>query len=239
MTVTLQPAATDGPFEVTARYLVGADGGRSTVRSMLGIAVEELGSEGDHLSALFRADLSAVMPGVPYVLAVTVAPGAEGLFATTGTARPLDLRHRVASGGGGDPRRLAGRADGRADPRGLGPARSPAGDHRHLPVVVRGVGRAPAAVVGRVFLVGDAAHRTTPRGATGMNTGIADGHNLGLEAGLGGPWLGGAVAARLVRVRAGAESAGPTPRRRCSPAWARAVSTDSIRTSESGTPRVR
>jgi hypothetical protein len=30
-----------------------------------------------------------------------------------------------------------------------------------------------------VFLVGDAAHRTTPRGATGMNTGIADGHNLG------------------------------------------------------------
>jgi hypothetical protein len=33
--------------------------------------------------------------------------------------------------------------------------------------------------VGRVFLVGDAAHRTTPRGATGMNTGIADGHNLG------------------------------------------------------------
>ena len=33
--------------------------------------------------------------------------------------------------------------------------------------------------VGEVFLVGDAAHRTTPRGATGMNTGIADGHNLG------------------------------------------------------------
>jgi putative polyketide hydroxylase len=32
---------------------------------------------------------------------------------------------------------------------------------------------------GRAFLVGDAAHRTTPRGATGMNTGITDGHNLG------------------------------------------------------------
>jgi 2-polyprenyl-6-methoxyphenol hydroxylase-like FAD-dependent oxidoreductase len=32
---------------------------------------------------------------------------------------------------------------------------------------------------GRAFLVGDAAHGTTPRGATGMNTGIADGHNLG------------------------------------------------------------
>jgi hypothetical protein len=32
---------------------------------------------------------------------------------------------------------------------------------------------------GPVFLVGDAAHRTTPRRATGMNTGIADSHNLG------------------------------------------------------------
>ncbi|HET6939814.1 MAG TPA: FAD-dependent monooxygenase, partial [Nocardioides sp.] len=32
---------------------------------------------------------------------------------------------------------------------------------------------------GSVFLVGDAAHQTTPRGARGMNTGIADGHNLG------------------------------------------------------------
>jgi putative polyketide hydroxylase len=32
---------------------------------------------------------------------------------------------------------------------------------------------------GRVFLAGDAAHRVTPRGGTGMNTAIADGHDLG------------------------------------------------------------
>jgi len=33
--------------------------------------------------------------------------------------------------------------------------------------------------VGATFLVGDAAHRVTPRGGTGLNTAIADGLNLG------------------------------------------------------------
>ena len=32
---------------------------------------------------------------------------------------------------------------------------------------------------GSVFLIGDAAHRVTPRGATGMNTAIRDGFDLG------------------------------------------------------------
>jgi prepilin-type processing-associated H-X9-DG protein len=32
---------------------------------------------------------------------------------------------------------------------------------------------------GPVFLAGDAAHRVTPRGGTGMNTAFADGHDLG------------------------------------------------------------
>src|SRR6185295_9773058 len=33
------------------------------------------------------------------------------------------------------------------------------------------------------FLVGDAAHRVTPRGGTGMNTAIAGGHDLGWKLG--------------------------------------------------------
>ena len=32
---------------------------------------------------------------------------------------------------------------------------------------------------GRVFLIGDAAHRVTPRGATGLNTAIRDGFDIG------------------------------------------------------------
>jgi 2-polyprenyl-6-methoxyphenol hydroxylase-like FAD-dependent oxidoreductase len=36
---------------------------------------------------------------------------------------------------------------------------------------------------GDVFLIGDAAHRVSPRGATGMNTAIRDGHDIGWKLG--------------------------------------------------------
>ena len=35
----------------------------------------------------------------------------------------------------------------------------------------------------RAFLIGDAAHRVSPRGGTGMNSAIADGHDLGWKLG--------------------------------------------------------
>ena len=54
-----------------------------------------------------------------------------------------------------------------------------------LPVEVLSVGAFSFAAqvadryrVGHAFLVGDAAHRITPRGGTGMNTAIQDAHNL-------------------------------------------------------------
>ena len=71
-------------YQITAQYLVGADGGRSQVRAGVGIDFEPLGSEGNHLAVLFDADLSAVLPDPPYVLNAVVAPRVEGLFATTG-----------------------------------------------------------------------------------------------------------------------------------------------------------
>jgi putative polyketide hydroxylase len=163
---------------ISTRYLVGADGGRSTVRDRLGIAVEELGAEGHHLSTLFRADLSAVMPEVPFVLTATVAPGAEGLFVTTGQ------RHRWFYDIEWHPEAGETLADWSVD-RLVSRIRASSG-LPDLPVKVEGVfpwdfsaSVATRQWVGSVFLVGDAAHRTTPRGATGMNTAIADGHNLG------------------------------------------------------------
>ncbi len=163
---------------VSARYLVGADGAASMVRDCLGIEVEELGGQGHHLSTLFRADLSPVMPGVPFVLTATVAAGVEGMFVTTGRSGRwfYDFEWHPEAG-----ESLTDWPTDRLTARIRAASGLP-----DLDLEVLGVfGYDFAAAVARrqqsgpVFLVGDAAHRTTPRGATGMNTGIADGHNLG------------------------------------------------------------
>jgi putative polyketide hydroxylase len=171
-------SAGDGSGTIRAQYLVGADGARSAVRRLLGIEVDNLGSEGSHLSVLFGADLSPVMPVVPHVLTSTMAPGVEGLFVTT--AQPnrwiYDIEWHPEAG--------ETLADWPAE-RWVARLRAAAG-LPDLGVEILGIfpwdfGAAVARRqrLGRAFLVGDAAHRTTPRGATGMNTGIADGHNLG------------------------------------------------------------
>ena len=89
---TVEVGSTSAP-----RFLVGADGARSAVRRLLGIEVDELGSEGNHLATLFRADLSRGDVGDPDVLTALVAPGRGGLVRAHRGVGPLDLRHRVAS----------------------------------------------------------------------------------------------------------------------------------------------
>jgi 2-polyprenyl-6-methoxyphenol hydroxylase-like FAD-dependent oxidoreductase len=163
---------------VRASYVVGADGARSTVRTLLGIGVDHLGSEGSHLATLFRADLSTMTPRRPHLLTVTTAPGLEGILVSTGERDRwvYDIEWHPEAG-----ELLDDFSSDRIERRIRAVAGLP-----DLDVTV--VGRFPwdfgAAVAqrqrsGRALLVGDAAHRTTPRGATGMNTGIADGHNLG------------------------------------------------------------
>jgi putative polyketide hydroxylase len=171
-------SATGDDCTIRAEYLVGADGARSTVRRLLGIEFDSLGSDGDHLSVLFQGDLSPVMPLVPHVLTWTSAPGVEGLFVTTGQSNRwiYDIEWHPEAG--------ETLADWPAE-RWIARLRAAAG-LADLAVEILGVfpwdfGAAVARRerLGRAFLVGDAAHRTTPRGATGMNTGIADGHNIG------------------------------------------------------------
>jgi len=177
----LRPRDSANGYQLTARYLVGADGPRSAVRNQLGIELESLGFEGRHLATLFTADLARWIPHQFSVLNVVTKPGVDGLFAPTGVGRWVyDMELNPDQ-----PEAAAWWTAERLVERIKRAAGVPDLSLKLLSTFEWDFGVAVAShyQCGPVFLVGDAVHRTTPRGATGMNTGIADGHNLGWKLG--------------------------------------------------------
>ncbi|MFI1919684.1 FAD-dependent monooxygenase [Nocardia sp. NPDC020380] len=149
---------------VRARYLVGADGVRSRVRQILGVGVTGPGVMGrETTSILFDADLH---PRKPFAMCNIEHPDAPGLLVT------VDGKHEWV---------FLTTLDTDPTPDLL---RTAIGDPS-IEVKIRSVlkfrGRGQVAdrlSVGRVFLVGDAAHAIPPLGAFGLNAGISDAHNL-------------------------------------------------------------
>jgi 2-polyprenyl-6-methoxyphenol hydroxylase-like FAD-dependent oxidoreductase len=180
----------DRVLTIRARYLVGADGGRSRVRGQLGINMSGRGVLTHTTNVIFRAPhldaLHAIRPGYRYIF---VGPG--GTWATLvainghdqwrmsviGTREPRTYTHDEL-------RELAYRAMGK--PFDLDILSVLAWQRQEL--VADTYGR------GRCFIAGDAAHLTSPTGGLGMNTGIGDAADLGWKLsamleGWGGPKL--------------------------------------------------
>ena len=165
-------------YHVHPRYVVGADGPWSGVRSAMGIQVADLGTLGEFLAVTFRADLTRQMSRRPSAINAVQVTGAEGLFVpTSADDRWIYARELRAEPGErlGDwtPERIG---DVLRVGSGL-----PDLDPQILTVMpfVMGGHLATTFSAGPVFLVGDAAHRTTPVGGTGMNTAMQGAHNLG------------------------------------------------------------
>ena len=169
---------------IVARYLVGADGGRSAVREKLGIRMEGISPLMHHVSFVFRSwDLERrhrLGPALMYWLVNAKMPA---------VLSPLDSDGRWTFG---CPAALA-----KGDPADL--IRQALGFDVDLEILSRDEWTAHQLMattyrVGPVFLAGDACHLHPPFGGFGMNMGIGDALDLGWKlaatlSGWGGPAL--------------------------------------------------
>jgi putative polyketide hydroxylase len=171
----LQVLTLDRPGEpgrrVRARYVVGADGLRSRVRSELGIATEGSEEPDARIGILFRGPVWDLLGRHRY-----------GIYFLTGenegrTFIPSGKPDRWMFADGAVERPSTDEAK-RWIREAAGEPRLPIEVERVLPVKF-GVALAERFRAGDAFLIGDAAHRVTPRGGTGMNTAIRDGFDLG------------------------------------------------------------
>ena len=177
--VTLRVRDTASGVErlIPTRYLIAADGLRSTVRSALGIRASRGQELEERLAVLFRAPLWRLLGDYRYVIYFVTAAERSPAFVPAG--RPD--RWVFATEWDADPEQIPTLTHSDVS-RWI---RDAAGDQTLEPqiesvaAVPFGIDLAERFRDGRVFLTGDAAHRVTPRGATGLNTAIRDGFDIG------------------------------------------------------------
>ena len=159
---------------VSARYVVGCDGGHSTVRRLAGIGFE--GGSYPQTFVLADTEADGVEPGAAHVFV-----SATGLLLFFPLVKPAAWRLLAM-------RPPADRTPADA-PVVLDEVQALAGSYTggavrlHDPVWMTNFRLHHRAATryraGRVFIAGDAAHVHSPAGAQGMNTGIQDAVNLG------------------------------------------------------------
>jgi 2-polyprenyl-6-methoxyphenol hydroxylase-like FAD-dependent oxidoreductase len=189
VTASIQNLTSGETRTVAGRYLVGADGARSTVRELIGARMEgeELASR--NLNIVFRSsDIAARIPFGPAIQYWLVNSDMPGVFG------PMDLRQNlwflIVTKVGDD---IASDADA------CMLVRRALGEGFAFDVVGLDPWSARSLIAscyrrGRAFLAGDACHLHPPFGGYGMNMGIGDAVDLGWKLaavlqGWGGPAL--------------------------------------------------
>jgi 2,4-dichlorophenol 6-monooxygenase len=170
-----------GEYQVRSRYLLGADGGRR-VAGLIGVQYEGLGVVTQTATLHVSADFSSLAPDPDVLIRWIISPqaGVGVVMVPMGPERwgpeseewVIHLQYPV------DDPRAHSDAKVEADARdALGIGDMPVTIHKITRWAVDAV-LASAFQVGRVFLLGDAAHRHPPTGGLGLTSAIHDAQNL-------------------------------------------------------------
>jgi putative polyketide hydroxylase len=173
----LQDGQTATTSQVDAHYVIAADGAHSRAREQLGIPMDGPAHLADYERVEFTAPLACAAGDRRYALYVITRPDAAGVLARQGRGDRWGISRER---GAGQPRfadlgedELTGMI---ARAAGVGDLRARIERLSSFPFAAQIAERYRQ---GHGFLAGDAAHRMTPRGGTGMNTAIQDSFDLG------------------------------------------------------------
>ena len=181
VTTTCRDRLTGKEFTVRSKFLVGADGGNSLVAEQLGLPFEGKMGVGGSMNILFRADLSKYVAHRPSVLYWVMQPGADVGGIGMGLVRMVRPWNEWLIVWGYDINQPAPVVDAALATQ---VARQLIGDP-DLEIELLSANTwtvnncfATHMQKGRVFIMGDAAHRHPPSNGLGSNTSIQDGFNL-------------------------------------------------------------
>lgn len=191
VTAMITDRGTGEESSIRAQWAIAADGNASGVRSALGIDRSGQGDMGHFVNIFFRAQLGPRIADRPAWSYAVFTPDVVGALVTLDGASEW-IMHRNLS------------ADERVEDfppdRCVEVVREAAGlpdlavDVMSVGSWIMGAELSNRFREGRVVLTGDAAHRTTPDGGVGMNTGIASAHNIAWKVGaVAAGWAGEAL----------------------------------------------
>lgn len=176
VTSTIARRESGETYEVESRYLVAGDGAGSRIRESMGIEMQGAPSLGSAVMIHFSADLSPLVGERPAVLYWALDPDVLGTFIAYDIRSTWVLMHMTGPRTPENPTPEWALEEVR---HAIGP------EAADVDITIKDISPwtmsaqvAAAYRSGPVFLVGDAAHRFPPTGGLGLNTGVADAHNL-------------------------------------------------------------
>jgi 2,4-dichlorophenol 6-monooxygenase len=181
VTVTVRDRIGGGEYEINARYVIGADGGRSQVARDIKLPFEGQMDVAGSMNIVFHADLSAKVEHRPSVLYWVLQPGSDIGGIGMGLVRMVRPWDEWLIVWGYDIAEPPPQLDNEGA---IQIVHNLIGDDT-VPVTIRSTSLwgnnkmyATRYREGRVFCMGDAVHRHPPSNGLGSNTSVQDAYNL-------------------------------------------------------------